>query len=129
MAIHSTILAGESQDREDWQVTAHRVAKSQTRLLTAHTHTCVLNISGYIVTGVDSVQSLSCVQLFVTPCTTAHQASLSINNSKSFLKLMSIKSVMPSNHHILCPPLLLLPSIIPSIRVFSNISGNNCKLF
>ena len=67
-----------------------------------------------------SVQLLSCVRLFATPWTAAHQASLSITNSQSFLKLMSIKSVMPSNHPILCPPLLLLPSIFPSIRVFSN---------
>ena len=67
-----------------------------------------------------SVQSLSHVRLFATPWTAAHQASLSITNSQSFLKLMSIKSVMPSNHPILCPPLLLLPSIFPSIRVFSN---------
>ena len=67
-----------------------------------------------------SVQSFSHVWLFVTPWTTAHQASLSITNSQSFLKLMSIESVMPSNHFILCRPLLLLPSIFPSIRVFSN---------
>ena len=67
-----------------------------------------------------SVQSLSCVRLFVTPWTEAHQASLSITNSQSLLKLMTIKSVMPSNHFILCHPLLLLPSIFPSIRVFSN---------
>ena len=67
-----------------------------------------------------SVQSLSCVQLFATPWTAARQASLSITNSQSLLKLMSIKSVMPSNHLILCHPLLLLPSIFPSIRVFSN---------
>ena len=67
-----------------------------------------------------SVQSLSCVQLFVTPWTAARQASLSNNNSWSLLKLMSIESVMPSNHLILCFPLLLLPSIFPSIRVFSN---------
>ena len=67
-----------------------------------------------------SVQSLSCVWLFVTPWTTAHQASLSITNSKSLLKLTSIELVMPSNHLILCHPLLLLPSIFPSIRVFSN---------
>ena len=67
-----------------------------------------------------SVQSLSRVRLFVTPWTTAHQASLSITNSQSLLKLMSIESVMPSNHLILCYPLLLLPSIFPSIRVFSN---------
>ena len=67
-----------------------------------------------------SVQSLSHVQLFATPWTAAHQASLSITNSQSLLKLMSIKSVMPSNHLILCRPLLLLPPIPPSIRVFSN---------
>ena len=65
------------------------------------------------------VQPFSCVQLFGTPWTAAHQASLSITNSRSLLKLMSIKSVMPSNHFILYLPLLLLPSIFPSIRVFS----------
>ena len=70
-----------------------------------------------------SVQSLSRVQLFATPWTAAHQASLSITNSQSLLKLMSIKSVMPSNHLILCHPLLLLPSIFPNIRVFSNESA------
>ena len=67
-----------------------------------------------------SVQSLSCVRLFVTPWTAAHQASLSITNSCSLPKPMSIESVMPSSHLILCCPLLLLPSIFPSIRVFSN---------
>ena len=67
-----------------------------------------------------SVQSLSCVQLFATPWTAACQASLSITNSRSLLKLMSIRSAMPSNYLILCRPLLLLPSIFPSIRVFSN---------
>ena len=67
-----------------------------------------------------SVQSLSRVQLFVTSWTAAHQASLSITNSRSSHKLMSIESVMPSNHLILCCPLLLLSSIFPSIRVFSN---------
>ena len=67
-----------------------------------------------------SVQSLSCVQLFVTLWTVALQASLSITNSRSLLKLMSIESVMPSNHLILCRPLLLPPSIFPSITVFSN---------
>ena len=70
-----------------------------------------------------SVQSLSHVQLFVTPWTAAHQASLSIINSWSLPKPMSIVSVMPSNHLILCHPLLLLPSIFPSIRVFSNESA------
>ena len=64
--------------------------------------------------------SLSCVWLFVTPWTAAHQASLSIINSQSLLKLLSIELVMPSNHLILCCLLLLLPSIFPSIRVFSS---------
>ena len=67
-----------------------------------------------------SVQSLSHVRLFATPWTAAGQASLSITNSQSLLKLMSIESVMPSNHLILCHPLLLLPPIPPGIRVFSN---------
>ena len=67
-----------------------------------------------------SVQSLSRGQLFEIPWTAACQASLSITNSRSLLKLMSIELVMPSNHLILCHPLLLLPSIFPSIRVFSN---------
>ena len=70
-----------------------------------------------------SVQSLSCVRLFATPWTVAHQASLSITNSRSLLRPMSIESVMPSNHLILCCPLLLLPSIFPSIRVFSKESA------
>ena len=70
-----------------------------------------------------SVQLLSCVQLFVTPWTAGHQASLSIANSQSLFKLMSIKSVMPSNHLILCHPRLVPPSIFPSIRVFSNESA------
>ena len=69
---------------------------------------------------ISSVQSLSRVQLFVTPWTEVCQASLSITNSQSLLKLMSIESVMPSNYFILCHSLLLLPSIFPSIRVFSN---------
>ena len=68
---------------------------------------------------ISSVQLLSCVQLFATPWTAARQTSLSITNSQSLLKLTSIKSVMPSNHLVLCCP-LLLPSILPSIRVFSN---------
>ena len=71
-------------------------------------------------TEITSVQSLSCVQLLATPWIAAHQASLFITNSRSLLKLTSIKSVMPSSHLILCRPLLLLPSIPPSIRVFSN---------
>ena len=73
-----------------------------------------------IIKMFSSVQSLSRVQLFATPWTAACQASLSITNSRSLLKLMSIKSVMPSSHLILCHPFLLLPSILPSIRVFSS---------
>ena len=71
-------------------------------------------------TGFSSFQSFSRVRLFATPWTAACQASLSITNSRSLFKLMSIESVMPSNHFIFCRPLLLLPSIFPSIRVFSD---------
>ena len=73
--------------------------------------------------SISSVQSLSRVQLFATPWTAAHQASLSITNSWSLPKLMSIELVMPPNHLILCRPLLLLPSIFPNIRVCSNESA------
>ena len=83
----------------------------------AHIHAISIYHSYEIL---NSVLLLSCVQLFATPCTTAHQASLSITNSQSLLKLMFIQSVMPSNHLILCCPFLLLPSIFPRIRVFSN---------
>ena len=74
----------------------------------------------FVIIFPSSIQSLIRVQLFVTPWTAAHQASLSITNSQSPPKPMSIESVMPSNHLIFCSPLLLLPSIPPSIRVFSN---------
>ena len=78
---------------------------------------CVYHIYDHFY--ISSVQSLSHVQFFVTSWTAAYQASLSITNSQSLPKLVSIESVMPSNHLILCHP-LLLPSIFPSIRVFSN---------
>ena len=89
------------------------------------TFTCVLcfshlHVYSLFIIVIDSVQSLSCVQLFVTPWTAALQASLSITNYWNLLKLMSITSVMPSNHLILCRPLLLPPSIFLSVRVFSN---------
>ena len=71
--------------------------------------------------------SVVCVQLFAIPWTAAHQSSLSITNSQSLLKLMSSEPVMPSNHLILCRPLLLLPSIFPSIRVFSNESVRHIR--
>ena len=74
----------------------------------------------HVLLQFSSVQSLSCVQLFAAPWMAAHEASLSITNSRSWLKLMSMESVMPSNHLILCHPLLLPLLIFPSIRVFSN---------
>ena len=99
----------------------------ETRINGLHTHmhkagkNYTLKFSASEILAIfSSVQSLSCVQPFVTPWTAAHQSCLSITNSWSLLKLMSIKLVMPSNHLILCHPLLLPPSIFPSIRVFSN---------
>ena len=86
-------------------------------------HRCVcvyMYIYIYTHIYISSVELLSHVRLFATPWTAAHQASLSITNSQRLLKLMSIESVMPSNHLIICCPLLLLPSIFPSIRVSSN---------
>ena len=80
---------------------------------------CTGESNGMTLNLFSSVQSFSHVRLFATPWTAACQASLSITNSWSLLKLMSIKLVMPSNHLILCCPLLLLPSIFPSIKVFS----------
>ena len=79
-----------------------------------------INTKNHTVITFSSVQPLSRVRFFTTPWTTARQASLFITNSQSLLKLMSIESVMPSNHPILCRLLLLLPSIFPSTRVFSN---------
>ena len=86
-----------------------------------HWQACSLPL--YHLFQFNSVQSVSRVRLFATPRTAARQASLSITNSRSLPKLMSIESVMPSNHLNLCHPLLLLPSIFPSIRVFSNESA------
>ena len=85
--------------------------------------------SGGVIIGdqFSSVQMLSHVQLFAVPWTAARQASLSITNSQSLLKLVSIELVMPSNYLILCGPLLLLPSIFPSIRIFSNESVLNIR--
>jgi len=132
-------------DKGVWQAIVHRVTQSQTRLkgLSKHHENYtkkasngqtfqepkwylkVLNErrnSEHVVqfSSVQSVESLSCVQLFVTPWITAHQASLSITNSQSSLRLTAIELVMPSSHLILCRPLLLLPPIPPRVRVFSN---------
>ena len=137
------------KDREAWCASVHGVTKSWTQLsnwtTTSWTPTIIFRGSIFCYTSTyefetavfyefilpgpwgsllfkqfSSIQLLSCVQLFMTPWTAACQASLSITNSRSSLKLMSIESVMPSNCLILCHPLLLLPSIFPSIRVFSN---------
>ena len=82
---------------------------------------------GLVALRFSSVQSLSHVRLFATPWTATRQASLSITNSQSLLRLISLESVMLSNHLILCHPLLLLPSIFPSIRVFSNQSARHIR--
>ena len=88
----------------------------------------LFGISFYWCLGLSVIVQLpSCVWLFATPWTAARQASLSLTISWSLLKLMSIESVMPSNHLILCRPLLLLPSVFPSIRVFSNESAFSIK--
>ena len=98
----------------------------------ANTHVQVL-MEGYHITFmfcyqyISSFQLLNCVQLFATPWTTANQASMSITNSWSLLKCMSIESMMPSNHLILCHSLLLPRSVFPSIRVFSNESALHIK--
>ena len=99
-----------------WIQTTLQSYNDQNSMLLAQNHK-------YTSVQFSSVQSLSHVRLFVTPWTASRQASLSITNSQSLLKLMSIESVMPSNHLILCRPLLLLPSIFPSIRVFTNDSA------
>ena len=98
--------AGYSGLENSMDSIVHGVTESWTRLSDFHFHRLL-------------VQLLSRVQLFATPLIAAHQASLSITNSRSSPKLMSIESVMPSSHLILCRPLLLLPPIPPSIRVFS----------
>ena len=97
-----------------------RLFYTSVSLLLSHIQGYHFHLSKFHIYAFSSVQSLSCVQLFVTPWTAAHQASLSITNSQSLLKLICIELVMPSNHLILCRPLLLLPSIFPSIKVFSN---------
>ena len=129
-------------DRGAWKATVHGVEESQTRLSDWAQH--ITHIFCYLVLSqclfqlatnnirkpnnvyevftpvFSTVQSLSRVQLFATQWTAALQASLSMANSWSLLKLMFVESVMPSNHHILCRPLLLPPSIFPSIRVFAS---------
>ena len=124
------------KDKEAWHAAVHGFAKSWTQLSdwTDETESRLVVAQGWglreqgvtineflkNVLKFSSVQSLSCVRLFATPWTTACQASLSITSSQNLLKLMPTEWLMPSNHLILCYPLLLLPSIFPSSRVFSN---------
>ena len=99
----------------EWVVISYSMESSQPRVWI---HISYISHIGSV--QFSSVQSLSHVRLFATPWTAVCQASLSITNSQSLPKLMSVESVMPSDHLILCHPLLLLPSIFPSMRVFSN---------
>ena len=101
-------------------ILSSQTIKEYQKALDSKSWKLMITLSISKVIQISSVQSLSHVRLFATPWTAAHQASLSITNSWSLLKLISIELVMPSNHLILCHPLLLLPSIIPRIRVFSN---------
>ena len=117
-------------DRGAWRAIAHRVTNSWMLLKQLSTQKVHVPYSGewsclpllYLMLSVQfsSVQSLSCVRLFATPGTAARQSSLSITNSWSLLKLISIVLVMPYNHLILCCPHLLLPSVFSSISVFSS---------
>ena len=123
LAIHSTNLAWKIHGWRrlgGYSPWAHKESDTTEQLhflsLSLRAQSMPSSLQGFI----SSVQSLSHVRLFATPWTAARQAFLSITNSWSLLKLMSIESVMPSNYLILCHPLLLLPSIFPSIRVFSN---------
>ena len=112
------MLCDSLDGREVWE--RMDTCKCMAESLCCPSETTTTLFIGY---GFSSVQSLSCVQLFATPWIAARQVSLSITNFGSLLKLMSIESMMPSNHLILCCPLLLRPSIFPSIRVFSNESA------
>ena len=102
------------------------MSRTQSRFRAVSSKACILSKRAMLLASLckesqeSSVQSLSRVQLFPTPCIAARQTSLSITNSRSSLRLTSIEAVMPSSHFILGRPLLLLPPILPSIRVFSN---------
>ena len=115
MAIHASIFA----QRIPWTEEAGRLQSMELQRVRHHSATDTFTFF-HNIKFFSSVQSFSRVQLFATQWTAACQASLFITNTWSLLKFMSIESVMPSNHFILCHPLLLPPSIFPSIKVFSN---------
>ena len=110
---------GAGSSVETWMDT-ETVIQSEANQKKKNRYHILMHVCGILKNGISSVQSLSYVRLFATPWIAARQASLSIINSRSSLRLTSIQSVMPSSHLILCCPLLLLPPIPPSIRVFSN---------
>ena len=116
------LLSSKSVTSIKWQLVwmSKRICEEFSKLFTVINLEKQCKISLLLLNSFSSVQSLSHVPLFATPWTAACQASLSITNFWSWLKLMSTDSVMPSNHLLLCHPLLFLPSIFPSIRVFSN---------
>ena len=118
-AEHNCLLSEEGIARtaQSW---CARVGKAADPAFPNACHSSADSVSALLLAHLSSIQSSSHAQLSVTPWTSACQASLFITNSWSLLKLMSIESVMPSNHLILCHPCLLLPSTFPSIRVFSN---------
>ena len=128
MATHSSSCLENLMDRGAWWATVRGVIK-ESDMTEAICCSCVYMcwkvkiVEGYVKIMINSFQSLNHVQLLVTPWTSACQASLSITNSQNPPKPLSNESVMPSNYLILCRPLLLLPSIFPSIRVFSSESA------
>ena len=116
--LQGSCLENPRDGRAWWAI--YGVAQSRTRLKQLSSSSSMTSNTEHPSVQFSSVQSLSPARLFATPWTAACQASLSIINSRSLLKLMSIESVMPSNHLILCHPLLLPPSIFPSFKYFSN---------
>ena len=119
-----SVISGISKTQHD--LTSYRNGEKNLYMY-MYTHTYIVHVNLFIYKSLESlissVQFLNCVRLFATPWTAACHASLSITNSWNLLKLMYIESTMPFNHLILCCPLILLSSIFPSIRIFSNESA------
>ena len=119
----ATLSPGPGLEGGFWAAVTHPLASGSSTVGTPRLTDILLKFRFHDVSPMVVVQSLSRVQLFATPRTTAHQASQSCSISHSLLKLTSIESMMPSDHLIPCRPLLLLPSVFPSIRVFSSESA------